>query len=27
VDGSVIAGENQPFVIYDGVEKQAAGSE
>jgi ATP-dependent Clp protease ATP-binding subunit ClpX len=27
VDGSVISGENPPFVIYDGVEKQAAGSE
>jgi ATP-dependent Clp protease ATP-binding subunit ClpX len=27
VDASVIAGENPPFVIYDGVEKQAAGSE
>ena len=27
VDGSVIAGENPPFVIYEGIEKQAAGSE
>ncbi len=27
VDGSVIAGENPPFVIYEGLEKQAAGSE
>jgi ATP-dependent Clp protease ATP-binding subunit ClpX len=27
VDGSVIAGENPPFVIYEGVEKQAAASE
>jgi len=24
VDESVIAGENQPFLIYDGVEKRAA---
>jgi ATP-dependent Clp protease ATP-binding subunit ClpX len=27
VDASVVAGENPPFVIYDRVEKQAAGSE
>ena len=27
VDASVIAGENQPFVIYDGVEKQVAASD
>jgi ATP-dependent Clp protease ATP-binding subunit ClpX len=27
VDASVIAGENPPFVIYEGVERQAAGSE
>jgi ATP-dependent Clp protease ATP-binding subunit ClpX len=27
VDGSVIAGENAPFVIYDGVEKQLAVSD
>jgi ATP-dependent Clp protease ATP-binding subunit ClpX len=24
VDGSVITGENKPFLIYEGVEKQAA---
>ncbi len=24
IDGSVIAGENKPFLIYDGMEKQAA---
>lgn len=27
VDASVIAGENPPFIVYEGVEKQAAGSE
>jgi ATP-dependent Clp protease ATP-binding subunit ClpX len=27
VDGSVISGENAPFVIYDGVEKQLAASD
>jgi len=27
VDGSVIAGENDPFIIYDGVEKQVAVSD
>jgi len=27
VDGSVVAGENAPFIIYDGVEKQAAASD
>jgi len=27
VDGSVIGGENTPFVIYDGVEKQLAASD
>jgi len=27
VDGSVISGENDPFVIYDGVEKQLAASD
>ncbi len=27
VDASVIAGENKPYVIYDGVEKQVAGSD
>jgi ATP-dependent Clp protease ATP-binding subunit ClpX len=27
VDGSVIAGENDPFIIYDGVDKQVAVSD
>jgi len=27
VDGSVIAGENDPFIIYDGVDKQLAVSD
>ena len=27
VDGSVISGENEPFVIYDGVDKQVAASD
>jgi ATP-dependent Clp protease ATP-binding subunit ClpX len=27
VDGSVISGENDPFVIYDGVDKQLAASD
>jgi len=27
VDGSVVTGENDPFVIYDGVEKQLAASD
>jgi ATP-dependent Clp protease ATP-binding subunit ClpX len=27
VDGSVIAGENEPFIIYDGVDKQLAVSD
>jgi ATP-dependent Clp protease ATP-binding subunit ClpX len=27
VDGSVISGDNDPFVIYDGVEKQLAASD
>jgi ATP-dependent Clp protease ATP-binding subunit ClpX len=27
IDGSVIAGENDPFVIYDGVDKQLAASD
>ena len=27
VDASVIAGENEPFVIYDGVDKQLAVSD
>ncbi len=27
VDGSVIAGENDPFIIYDGVDKQLAASD
>jgi ATP-dependent Clp protease ATP-binding subunit ClpX len=27
VDGSVVSGENEPFVIYDGVEKQLAASD
>ena len=27
LDGSVIRGENKPFLIYDGLEKQAASGE